>query len=126
MEGVRTQHTHNLPWLACGAINALYILRDCLWVQALHKGDRVGLLLDLEQGSMTVFKNGLKLGVMQDSGLRGEYVWAVEMLARDSVRIDRGIAPLSPSRTELEVRVYYCVSSQLSVNMDPIIACRRV
>jgi hypothetical protein len=32
-------------------------------------GDRIGLLLDLDQGSMTVYKNDERLGVMRASGL---------------------------------------------------------
>lgn len=51
---------------------------------------------------MTVYKNGLRLGVMQAAGLSGEYCWAVEMLARDSVKIERAVAPASPSETELK------------------------
>jgi len=38
---------------------------------AREPGDRIGLLLDLEQGSMTVYKNDERLGVIQESGLRG-------------------------------------------------------
>jgi hypothetical protein len=45
-------------------------------MQSARMGDRVGLLLDLDQGSMTVYKNGERLGVMV-SGLSGEYCWAV-------------------------------------------------
>jgi hypothetical protein len=42
-------------------------------------GDRIGLLLDLEQGSMAVYKNDERLGVMVRSGLSGEYSWAVSL-----------------------------------------------
>ena len=42
------------------------------------EGDRVGLLLDLDQGSMTVYKNDERLGVMATS-LSGEYSWAVTL-----------------------------------------------
>ena len=42
------------------------------------KGDRVGMRLDLGAGSLTVFKNGALLGVMQGAGLEGRaYRWAV-------------------------------------------------
>ena len=37
------------------------------------------MLLDLDQGSMTVWKNGVKLGVMQAEGLSGPLCCAVEM-----------------------------------------------
>eukprot|EP01046_Picozoa_sp_COSAG06_P049973 COSAG06_NODE_7805_length_2368_cov_3.452182_2_plen_321_part_01 len=39
---------------------------------AMEEGDRVGLLLDLDQGTMTVYKNDERLGVMA-TGLSGEY-----------------------------------------------------
>ena len=44
---------------------------------ASETGDCVELLLDLDQGSMTVYKNDERLGVMVASGLSGEYCWAV-------------------------------------------------
>ena len=43
---------------------------------AREEGDRIGLLLDLDQASMTVYKNDEWLGVMA-TGLSGEYSWAV-------------------------------------------------
>ena len=45
-------------------------------MQRADKGDRIGMALDLDAGSMTVYKNDERLGVMQESGLTGEYVWA--------------------------------------------------
>ncbi len=51
------------------------------------EGDTIGLLLDLDAGTLTVFKNGERMGVMA-KGLAGSYCWAA-MLDRtgDSVRI---------------------------------------
>lgn len=46
-------------------------------------GDRIGLLLDLDEGSMTVYKNDQRLGVMA-RGLSGPYCWAVELLTPHS------------------------------------------
>lgn len=43
------------------------------------KGDRIGLLLDLDRGSMTVYKNNRRLGVMVASGLSEKYCWAVSL-----------------------------------------------
>jgi hypothetical protein len=61
---------------------------------AREPGDRIGLLLDLEQGSMTVYKNDERLGVIQESGLRGEYCWAAELASvGDSVRIEPAAIP---------------------------------
>eukprot|EP01046_Picozoa_sp_COSAG06_P065627 COSAG06_NODE_16204_length_1013_cov_8.024070_1_plen_225_part_10 len=59
---------------------------------AMEEGDCIDLLLDLGAGSMSVFKNGEPLGVMQESGLGGagvEYRWAVVLGKEgDSARID--------------------------------------
>ena len=50
------------------------------------QGDRIGMLLDLDQGSMTVYKDGEKLGVMQPEGL---LCWAVSIAGHyDSARIE--------------------------------------
>jgi hypothetical protein len=70
------------------------------------EGDRIGLLLDLEQGSMTVYKNDQRLGVMVPSGLCGEFCWAVELHLVSgepdgSARIEPGAAPPSPAAEEL-------------------------
>jgi hypothetical protein len=71
--------------------------------EADQKGDRVGLLLDLDQGSMTVYKNDERLGVMVSSGLSGEYCWGVELYnPGDSACIAAAAAPASPTAEELE------------------------
>jgi hypothetical protein len=61
-------------------------------MQPAYEGDRIDLLLDLGAGSMSVFKNGEMLGVMQESGLGGagmEYRWAVVLGSEgDSARIE--------------------------------------
>ena len=57
-------------------------------------GDRIGLLLDLDQGSMTVWKDEEKLGVMVAEGLSGPYCWAVEMYeSGESVGIESAALP---------------------------------
>ena len=64
---------------------------------AREQGDRIGMLLDLDQGSMTVWKNDVKLGVMVTEGLSGEFCWAVELFGGgDSARIEP--APLPEKR----------------------------
>jgi hypothetical protein len=66
-----------------------------------EEGDRIGLLLDLDQGTMTVYKNDERLGVMA-TGLSGEYSWAVTQYEQgDSVRIETAPAPASPTGEEL-------------------------
>jgi hypothetical protein len=44
---------------------------------AFEEGDHIGLLLDLDQGSLTVYKNDEWVGVMETPGLSGAYCWAV-------------------------------------------------
>ena len=57
-------------------------------MQAAKVGDTISLLLDLDAGSLTVFKNTRRLGVMA-TGLEGEYCWAVELCHEgDSARIE--------------------------------------
>jgi hypothetical protein len=59
-------------------------------MQGAVQGDTIGLTLDLEEGAMTVYKNGEELGVMA-TGLQGGYVWAVSMFnAGDSICIESG------------------------------------
>lgn len=56
--------------------------------QGARDGDRIGLLLDLKEGTLTIYKNDVRLGMMVSSGLSGEYCWAVCMLGQGSkVRI---------------------------------------
>ena len=79
--------------------------------QTADEGERIGMLLDLNQGSMTVWKNGERLGVMQAEWLSGPLCWAVEMYApATSARIESapssrrhraGIAPASPTGEDL-------------------------
>jgi hypothetical protein len=75
--------------------------------QDAKQGDRIGMLLDLDQGSMTVYKNDERLGVMA-TGLRGEYSWAVALWSPGStVRIEAAVAPASPTAEELAQAVAY-------------------
>ena len=68
---------------------------------AIAHGDRIGMLLDLDQGSMTVYKNDERLGVMA-TGLSGEYSWAVSMyFSGHSARIEAAVTPVSPAAAEL-------------------------
>ena len=62
-------------------------------MQGAKPGDRVGMLLDLDQGSMTIWKNGVQLGVMQTEGLSGPLCWAVSLLWSTSARIGSAALP---------------------------------
>ena len=69
-----------------------------------EQGDRIGMLLDLDQGSMTVWKNDVRLGVMQAQGLRGPLCWAV-VLGSSHARIESAAAPSSPTEEELAASI---------------------
>ena len=69
--------------------------------KAAETGDRIGMLLDLDAGTTTVFKNDVCLGVMA-TGLSGEYCWAVSLEDEDdSVRVDSAPIPPAPTPEEL-------------------------
>ena len=59
---------------------------------AREQDDRIGMLLDLDQGTMTVYKNDERLGVMA-TGLSGEYSWAVSLYKGESARIGAAALP---------------------------------
>lgn len=57
-----------------------------------RSGVELGMLLDLDEGILSVYKNGRKLGVMK-RGLAGEYCWVVSMVPKVEVTIKRGTIP---------------------------------
>ena len=69
-----------------------------------------GMLLDLDQGSMTVWKNDVKLGVMMPERLgrvrwtRTPLCWAADLCSAEglSCRIESALGPASPTEEELE------------------------
>ena len=61
-------------------------------MEACQSGDTVGMLLDLGEGRLTVYKNNRRLGVMMD-GLAGTYCWYAEVGRNDEVSIQRGTPP---------------------------------
>ena len=61
---------------------------------ARQPGDHIGMLLDLDQGSMSVWKNGERLGVMRAEGLTGPLCWAVAVRSLgNSARIESAPIP---------------------------------
>jgi hypothetical protein len=63
---------------------------------AREQGDRIGMLLDLDQGSMSIWKNGERLGVMQAEGLTGPLCWAAVLAGQgDSARIESAPIPVA-------------------------------
>ena len=70
-------------------------MTDWEGMQGAEHGDRIGLLLDLEAGTLTVFKNDTRLGVMATdlkAGWEG-YCWAVSLNPGDSVCIESALMP---------------------------------
>ena len=62
--------------------------------ESMASGDKIGMLLDLDEGSLSVYKNERKLGVMK-SGLAGPYCWVVSIHMGVKVTIKRGTIPPS-------------------------------
>ena len=54
------------------------------------KGAR-NLKVDLDEGTLSVFKNGRRLGVIKD-GLGGEYCWFVSVWSACTISISKGRA----------------------------------
>ena len=61
--------------------------------ESMSSGDEVGMLLDLDEGTLSVYKNGRKLGQVRKSGLIGQYCWVVSMHSGMQVSIKRGTIP---------------------------------
>ena len=59
---------------------------------SIFTGEEVGILLDLDEGTLSMYKNGRKSGYIK-RGLVGPYCWAVTMLNGVQVSIKRGTAP---------------------------------
>jgi len=79
----------------------------------LNQNTVIGLLLDLDEGMITVYQNGQRLGVMK-TGLSGEYVFAVSMESRDSiVGIRRASVP-----TDYDPRQNEVIPAPNWMNMD--------
>ena len=53
--------------------------RDWPGMQRTQVDDVVGLLLDLDAGSLAVFVNGVRLGLMVEGGLRGPLYWVADL-----------------------------------------------
>lgn len=56
-------------------------------------GDTIGLLLDLDIGSLAVYRRGRRVGLMVATGLVAPLRWAVDLAGVCSVRIESKPAP---------------------------------
>jgi len=66
---------------------------DGAWdgMESMSSGDEIGMLLNLDEGTLSVYKNGRKLGIMK-GGLAGPYCW-VASFQFSQVTIKRGTIP---------------------------------
>ena len=71
---------------------------DWSGIQGAAEGDRIGMLHDSVLGSLAVFKNGQRLGLMQASGLTGRYQFGVCMFDKgDCVQLTgRALSDIDP------------------------------
>ncbi|EJK57094.1 hypothetical protein THAOC_22900 [Thalassiosira oceanica] len=61
-------------------------------MESCRTGDTIGMLLNLDEGTLTVYKNNRRLGVIKD-GLSGSYCWYVRVGEGEAVAIKRGALP---------------------------------
>lgn len=57
-------------------------------------GDTVGMLLNLDNGTLTAYKNNRLLGVMKD-GLSGSYCWYTTVLDKCAISVERCDPPMA-------------------------------
>jgi len=70
-------------------------MEDC------NTGDVIGMLLNLEEGTLTVYKNNRRLGVMKD-GLSGLYCWYTSVWGGAAVTLKREEAPRASGVAQVE------------------------
>eukprot|EP01046_Picozoa_sp_COSAG06_P034120 COSAG06_NODE_3546_length_5201_cov_21.568013_1_plen_491_part_10 len=84
-----------------------------------EEGDRIGLLLDLDAGSLTVYKNDERLGVMQESGLTDAagYRWAVALYVKGSSARIEGPLPVAAREEDQEslLRAWHAAMQDLAL-----------
>ena len=61
-------------------------------MEGCDNGDTIGMLLNLDKGTLSVYKNNRRLGVMKD-GLSGSYCWYVTIDGNDTVAIKEAEMP---------------------------------
>ncbi|EJK75015.1 hypothetical protein THAOC_03274, partial [Thalassiosira oceanica] len=61
--------------------------------EGLDGSGTIGLLLDLDGGTLSVFKNNRRLGVMKGGGLSGEYCWFTSVFESCVISMSKSRAP---------------------------------
>ena len=62
--------------------------------EGLEGSGTIGLLLDLDEGTLSVFKNSRRLGVMKEGGLNGEYCWFVSVCSSCDKHVEKSSSQL--------------------------------
>ena len=66
---------------------------SCTNIEGLEEDAQMGLLLDLDEGTLSIYQNGQRLAVLKD-GLSGEYCWWLAIVKWGApVSIRRGLDP---------------------------------
>lgn len=92
---------YNTPDAYMFSVGTGYLLRAGLrsarrrWTESFRAEDRIGLLLDLQEDSLSLFQNGEWRGVMVESGLdKQKWRWAADLIGRGtSVQIEAKAPP---------------------------------
>ncbi|EJK50836.1 hypothetical protein THAOC_30060 [Thalassiosira oceanica] len=63
-------------------------------MEGCETGDTVGMLLNLDEGTLAVYSNNRRLGVMKD-GLSGSYCWCTTSVGESALAIERCHPPLA-------------------------------
>jgi len=82
-------------------------------------GDTVGMMLNLNEGTLTVYKNSRRLGVMKD-GLSGSYCWYVGVLGGSRVTIIRSGVRIDLNAEVL--KVFRDLRSESGINVNDVIS----
>ncbi|EJK70971.1 hypothetical protein THAOC_07628, partial [Thalassiosira oceanica] len=61
-------------------------------IGGLQSNAPIGLLLDLDEGTLSMYQNGQRLATLKD-GLSGEYCWYADVSGAATISIERGLAP---------------------------------
>ena len=81
-------------WSSDWEPNSISSIQNWEGMESISSPGKIGMLLDLDEGTLSVYNNGRKLGVMK-RGLAGHYCWVVSLLGGSQVSIKRGPVPES-------------------------------
>ena len=88
--GTNTGSSYSSNWVSMSPI----VKESWEGSENMRSDSELGMLLDLDEGTLSVYKNGRKLGVMK-RGLAGPYCWVVSLRRETQVTIRRGAIPPS-------------------------------